>query len=269
MPKYISMKDLDAKAQELGTVGAALKWAEANGYVVDTKSNFAALPPEPGQTPTGALQMAAKPSAAPPIRAQLAAKPSAEQDTETPPQGGLSEMQQLRRDILSYPGQQAARRKADFEAGQKYLAQMYAGPSTSQQLFALSKALLSPKPYRGFAGTMANISGALGDISAARDEAQRKRAQAELELQNAYNAKTADSDYEALKLRYQLASDEAEAMAKANKPPRTGFNPITGKLTDMDTGLPVVPPPPRLGEVRDGYMYVGGNPASQKSWKKV
>lgn len=261
MPKYISMKELDAKAQELGTIGAALKWAEANGYAVDGSDGSAELPPVPGRTPvyeqpTGALQMAAKPNA----------EPSAE---PAQPQGGLSEMQQLRRDILSYPGQQAARRKADFEAGQKYLAQMYAGPSRSQQLFALSKALLSPKPYRGFAGTMANISGALGDIGTARDEAQRKRAQAELELQKAYNAKTADSDYEALKLRYQLASDEAEAMAKANKPPRTGFNPITGKLTDMDTGLPVAPPPPRLGEVRDGYMYIGGNPASQKSWKKV
>lgn len=269
MPKYISMKELDAKAQELGTVGAALKWAEANGYVVDTKSNFAALPPKQGEASTGALDLVAKPSAAAPASAQLAAKPSAEPSAKSAPQGGLSEMQQLRADILAYPGQQAARRKADFEAGQKYLAQMYAGPSTSQQLFALSKALLSPKPYRGFAGTMANISGALGDISTARDEAQRKRAQAELELQKAYNAKTADSDYEALKLRYQLASDEAEAMAKANKPPRTGFNPITGKLTDMDTGLPVTPPPPRLGEVRDGYMYIGGNPASQKSWKKV
>lgn len=223
MPKYISMKELDAKAQELGTIGAALKWAEANGYAVNRSDPSAELPPVPGQTPvyeqpTGALQMAAKPNA----------EPSAE---PAQPQGGLSEMQQLRLDILAYPGRQAARRKADFEAGQKYLAQMYAGPSTSQQLFALSKALLSPKPYRGFAGTMANISGALGDISMARDEAQRKRAQAALELQKAYNAQTADSDYEALKLRYQLASDEAEAMAKegAARMPKYELSPLTGK----------------------------------------
>ena len=262
MPKYISMRELDAKAQELGTVGAALRWAKDNGYAVDTKGGFAALPPKEGDAPTGALDLAAKPSAAPPDSAQLAVKSTGGREP-------MSEMQRLRADILAYPGQQAARRKADFEQGQQNIAQMYAGPSRSQQLFALSKALLSPKPYRGFAGTMVNISGALSDISTAQDEARRKRAQAELELQKAYGAQTADSDYEALKLRYQLASDEAEAMAKANKPPRTGFNPITGKLTDMDTGLPVAPPPPRLGEVRDGYMYIGGNPASQKSWKKV
>jgi len=32
---------------------------------------------------------------------------------------------------------------------------------------------------------------------------------------------------------------------------------------------PSVPPPPRIGEVRDGYRYRGGNPGDQSSWERV
>jgi hypothetical protein len=32
---------------------------------------------------------------------------------------------------------------------------------------------------------------------------------------------------------------------------------------------PSVPPPPRIGEVRDGYRYRGGNWGDQSSWERV
>lgn len=181
--------------------------------------------------------------------------------------GGLSSFADLEKELLAYPEKQAMERKQAFEQGQQYIAQSYAGPSLSQQLFALSKALLSPKPYRGFAGTLANVSTALSDIAKTQQEAQQKRALAEMELKSSFAKQSGDDYYDALKLRYQIGKAEQDA-AKPQKQ-RTGFNPVTGQLVDMDTGLPVSPPPPKVGEVRKGYRYLGGDPASKNSWQKV
>lgn len=181
--------------------------------------------------------------------------------------GGLSSFADLEKELLAYPEKQAMERKQAFEQGQQYIAQSYAGPSLSQQLFALSKALLSPKPYRGFAGTLANVSTALSDIAKTQQEAKQKRALAEMELKSSFAKQSGDDYYDALKLRYQIGKAEQDA-AKPQKQ-RTGFNPVTGQLIDMDTGLPVSPPPPTVGEVRKGYRYLGGDPASKNSWQKV
>lgn len=240
MPKYISMQELDTKARELGTVGAALQWAKANGYEVDQSGGTVSLPPSGGelaalpgqqplydQPPTNTL--AAKPMAAEPA-AELAAKPAEA--------GPLSEMALLRKDIDALPNQMKAAYDKIFAQGQDYIAKAYAGPSTSQQLFALSKALLQPKPYRGFAGSLANITGALDQSAQARDEAMRKRALAEQNLRQTLDTAAAGDPLKSLQLRYQLIKEEndarkdaaAEAKAKA---PTYQLNPLTGKPTEV------------------------------------
>ena len=81
---------------------------------------------------------------------------------------------------------QQAQRKAMFEQGQLAIQQRYAPPSTSDTLFALSQALLSPRRYRGFGGTMYNVSQALGGINEREDEAKRAREEALFKLQQSY-----------------------------------------------------------------------------------
>ena len=166
----------------------------------------------------------------------------------------------------------SASKRAAFEAGLEEIKQRrYGAPTTSQQLAALSQALLAPRRMRGFAGTLANVMPAITEPAALRAAAEEKRAEAEQRLRQQYASDTDAS---------MLAGLEAEGaaleplirtygtLAKPSKQ-RTGFNPITGELTDLDTGLPVTPPPPKIGEIRDGYKYLGGDPASQNSWRKV
>lgn len=166
----------------------------------------------------------------------------------------------------------SASKRAAFEAGLEEIKQRrYGAPTTSQQLAALSQALLAPRRMRGFAGTLANVMPAITEPAALRAAAEEKRAEAAQRLRQQYASDTDTA---------MLAGLEAEgaaleplirtygSLAKPSKQ-RTGFNPITGALTDLDTGLPVTPPPPKIGEIRDGYKYLGGDPASQNSWRKV
>lgn len=174
-------------------------------------------------------------------------------------------------DLQRRSGEQATRtaanRKQQFEEDRQLIQQMYGGPSSSERLWALSQALLSPKPYKGFGGTLYNVTRSLGEMRGEQETADRRRSEALLRLRQSYTGAedeaatgALDRELEFLKARYA-----------ANKPgkQRTGFNPITGDLTDLDTGLPITPPAPKVGEVRRGYRYLGGDPATPSSWKKV
>lgn len=181
-------------------------------------------------------------------------------------QFGNIEQQRAAREKMS------ASKRAAFEAGmEKIKQQRFGAPTTSQQLYALSAALLSPRTQPGMAGGLERIVPVLGQMSQLQSSAEEQREEAEQRLRQQYLGGV-DED--------MLAGLEAEgaaieplirtygSLAKPTKQ-RTGFNPQTGELLDMDTGLPITPPPPAVGEVRDGYKYLGGDPASQNSWRKV
>lgn len=116
----------------------------------------------------------------------------------------------------------AEKAEADRFAKQREAIQsMYGGPSTSQMLFALSRALLAPRQFTGFGGTMGKIAGAFGDIDQQQDSAERKRAEALLALENSYGSRMSDMGGERLKSRIELAkirADEDEARRKAAAP---------------------------------------------------
>ncbi len=157
-----------------------------------------------------------------------------------------------------------------FEEGRARLEQQRMGPSASEQLFRLAAAFAQPQRYKGFGGMMNNVSPVLADMAAAREKAGTDRAAALERLQDQYMS----GDFAA---RRQGAGDELRALqirAGLEKPQkrRTGFNPITGQLVDMDTAQPIeggIPPPPKVGEVREGYVYRGGDPADEDSWATV
>lgn len=177
--------------------------------------------------------------------------------------GGDAQPPSLEADVQQYYAGAQKAEEDRFAKQREAIQSMYGGPSTSQMLFAMSRALLAPRQFTGFGGTMGKIAGAFGDIDQQRQTAEQKRAEALLALENSYGSRMSDMGGERIKSRIELA--------KLNEPAkrRTGFDPVTGTLKDMDTGLPVTPPPPRVGEVRDGYMYKGGNPALSSSWMVI
>lgn len=162
--------------------------------------------------------------------------------------GGLSSFADLEKELLAYPEKQAMERKQAFEQGQQYIAQSYAGPSLSQQLFALSKALLSPKPYRGFAGTLANVSTALSDIAKTQQEAKQKRALAEMELKSSFAKQSGDDYYDALKLRYQIGKAEQDAANKAALLGMPKYDPLSSGGYQIRPGTGGLPPMPTMDQ---------------------
>jgi hypothetical protein len=243
-------RDFGTVIDEAGVPPSAVNPALAARPMVTGAPARANVPPEQGttpmDTPAGGLNAATAANQTPSTRDRLRAA-----DEELM---GL------------YEGLPALR-KQQFESGQQRINEMYAGPSTSSQLFALSRALLAPRKFKGFAGTMQNVSNALGQIGEQREMAQMKRAEALARLQESYQTGEFEGKMDILKARRDALRAELEAEQPAKR--RTGFNPITGALVDMETNEPITSPPPKVGEVRQGYRYMGGDPASQSSWQKV
>lgn len=235
----------------------AERFRNENGIVI-ADTNSAELPALPGQSPvydqpTGGLNMASAQEA--PAAQQQSAGPLSEEDT-------------LRQELLGYPAKQAASRAKQLALAQQNIAQMYAAPSQSQQLFALSRALLSPAPYRGFAGVVSNLSNAFSDIEKAKQQAMQKRANAEFELRSAYDKLGEDDTLNSLKLRYQLvkeANDAKREAAKAGQPKyqwdaasgRWVIQPGTGGLPPMNgRGQYIVSSPEQAASVPTGQPFV-------------
>ena len=273
MPQAISTKDFDAKVQELGSVGAAMRWAQENGYKVNWNDASLELPPVSGQKPiykqpTGGLNVASE-------QAEAAPEEGEADGADTEEEGALPSAGGGGLELLGYLRNQQKTRKQVFDEGQKYIAQAYAGPSVSQQLFALSKALLSPKKYSGFAGTMANVSSALSDVAKAQQEAKQKRALAEAQLFQTYKMKTADDMYEEAKLRYMIDKAKSDAAAKAEAARAKANAPVRGiavgdRLVNPYTNEDISPP---VGSVKSyqgkRFRFLGGDQYDRNNWQEV
>lgn len=256
----MTFEEWKVKAGEFPSMGAAERWRTENNVEVEGLPN----PQAAGQWRT---QLGEQPSGGLSVAAQQPQTAAPQQPNRNP----MSEEQSLREAIMGYPAKQKTAREAQFKAAQERIAQMYGGPSQSQMLFALSQALLAPRKYSGFAGTMYNVSQALGGIGKAREDAMRKRAEAELELKQAYDTGAEKDELEALKLRYQLvkeANDLAAERAKAGQPkyqfdPTTGswnIQPGTGGVPPMNArGQYVVSSPEQAANVPKGkeFVYAG------------
>jgi hypothetical protein len=107
--------------------------------------------------------------------------------------------------------------KARFDAAEARIRERNRGPSQSEQLFMLSKALLAPRKYTGFGGTMGKISGAFGDISKADEKAREQRDAQLAALQDAY---AAQGDAYGV-TRAKTAADTLKTVAPLFKKPAT------------------------------------------------
>ena len=192
-------------------------------------------------------------------------------DTGASPLGGLSALDASPlRAAMKRDQDLRLKQQAFYDQMAQQLQQRRTGPSTSEQLFELSAALARPTTVRGFSGVLNNVMPVLQQQARAKREGMEGRTEALNALQLAQ-----------MKAQQGLAGQDVETelslaklMAKPAPRRRTALDPKTGKLRDLDTGevigvdaLP--PPPPAIGEVREGFEYLGGDPAAPTSYRKV
>lgn len=92
-----------------------------------------------------------------------------------------------------------AQRLKQFNNAKAYIEQNYRGPGLSEQLFAISQALLSPRKMPGFRGTLANISPVFTQIAKAQRTAAQERAEALMKLQQQYQTGELEAQGDILK----------------------------------------------------------------------
>jgi flagellar motility protein MotE (MotC chaperone) len=138
----------------------------------------------------------------------------------------------------------ATQRAAQFKSAQDSIRQRrYGAPTTSEQLYALSSALLSPRSQPGFVGTMSNLMPALMQTSQMRRGAEEQREAALQQLQQQYA--TAEEKARAEGLETQRKGLEPlismyGTLAKPKPLQTVGMEVVNGKLvvvrTDPSTG---------------------------------
>jgi hypothetical protein len=129
---------------------------------------------------------------------------------------------------------EAAQQQAFYDRLTKQLEARRAGPSTAEQLFQLSAALAAPTTVRGFSGVLNNVMPVLQQQAQARREGATSREDALTALQLQQMKSQQGLTGQEVAYRTALAR-----LAGVNQKPRTGFNPVTGTLTDMNTGSPI------------------------------
>lgn len=192
----ITEDELLQKAEELGTVGDAVKWMKSQGLT---------LAANPVSAPEREL---------PPLREQqgglsavteVADTGEEEEAVDAAEDAGMTGALDLANldfgQLKSDPGaffksilaaNQAAEERAAqsakqlYEQGRQRIMEKYAGPSQSERLFALSRAMLSPTDRPGFAGFLGNVTGALEENAKARRVAEQTREEQLFALQQQY-----------------------------------------------------------------------------------
>lgn len=249
MAGTITEDEMLDKARELGTIEAAAKWMRQQGLTLAANPIPPANRELPPVEPQGGLKTAEEAST---MAADTGEEDTGTEDTgaeDTGAMGGLDlaslDFGQLKSDPGGFfksllAANQAADQRAAasakqlYDAGRQRIMEKYAGPTQSERLFALSKAMLSPTDFPGFKGFLGNVTGALGENAKAAREAEQKREEQLFALQQQYQ----QGEAARMAARPKTAADLASKYITATKPDkrRTGFDPITGELKDMDTG---------------------------------
>lgn len=156
-------------------------------------------------------------------------EPTPPMGTSMPSTGGLSQataqptetLGPLQARVAAYDTNAKAQAEDRFARQQEMIQTMYGGPTTSETLFALSRALLAPRQFSGFGSTVGKLSGAFGDMEQQRRASEQKRGEAQLRLQSSYEDRTAGIEKDNLSNQIELAkigARYAETERKANEP---------------------------------------------------
>lgn len=161
-------------------------------------------------------------------------------DDEYDPRAVIEQLRQLQEERRSAEQRAADEQQRMFEQAKAELASRKAGPSRAELLLGLSAAFAAPRRYKGFGATLENVLPVLSNYTRGRSDTEFDRSRALSDLERDYAVGNLGATASSLDARQQALLE----MAKLAKPQRarTGFNPITGDLVDMDTGQPVTSP---------------------------
>jgi hypothetical protein len=167
-----------------------------------------------------------------------------------------------RSDVLNRVSQSRAQRFA--EAEEEIRKARFGMPLGSEQMYAISSALLSPRRMRGLAGTLDNLVPALGSISAARRQADEARAEALAKMREQYGDAGDKQAIEAAEADRKGLLDLVKTYAGLAKgqQPQTTYDMLTGRVIDKNAGTatPVreVAPPPSPQQMQAGLTRLRG-----------
>jgi hypothetical protein len=180
----------------------------------------------------------------------------------------MSNLEGMRAGIAAERAAVAKRKKELFEAGEKeILARRYGAPTQSQQLFALSQALLSPRQYRGLAGTLANVVPALGEMSSLQSKAESQRSAALDQLRQQYEEGTLTSRLEGLESEAAAYGRMLPSLVSATKPQGLGsWSETLQRYIPKDRAVVVasgkLPDGRRTEKMSDGVLRVSNRDGS-------
>lgn len=143
---------------------------------------------------------------------------------------------------------EAEMRRAQLQQGQDLIRQLYGGPSTSDRLWALSQAFLSPKQFGGVKGTMYNVTQALGATQKEAEQAKKQRAEALMRLQQSAQS----GEIEGARNALELELSGLKARYAASKPSRPTWSEDMNQFVSPDQPVPTS---------RKGV--IGGKPVTQ------
>ena len=257
----MKMSDWLTQASKFPTHEDAERYRLANNIEIEDTGE---LPPVAQQQPAGGLSQANPPQASAP-------------QTSTLEYGNL-DFTKLRDDPNAFfkvilDAQRAADERAAqssaqlYEEGRRRIMEKYAGPSQSERLFALSRAMLSPRKVPGFKGFLGNVVGALGENATAMQQAQRAREEQLFALQQQYQQAQLQRDA----ARPKTAQELAEMYLSATKPAaKSTASPITVgpdlKPRSRETGSIINEPPQDVIYALQEYLR---NPANTPENKMI
>lgn len=147
--------------------------------------------------------------------------------------------------------QQATNKQKQFDAARAEIEKRrYGAPTTSEQLFALGAALLSPRRYRGFAGTLDNIVPVFGQMEKAQRSADMQREDALEKLSREYLMGQDESAVAAARAEREALGKVLPSVVSATKPRASRTALGEGNIVvDLDTGEELAPVSQKLAQV--------------------
>jgi hypothetical protein len=218
----------NAGPNAVAKAGGVPNFRETRDYVADFLNMIQRKAPPPAPTP---------PFAAAPTGPSMDETDDTDTDLAVMP-GAPSWVQTYMSRSADLAKRRGTSRAEQLKANTAMLEKAYAGPSRSQQLFALSQAFLQPTRTGGgrFAQVMNNVVGALGGTNQQMQEAQQKRAMAALQLNNTYANEGFEGEEEGLKRDLALQT----LLQKGQKLPSVIMD--SGRAYEPSTGTLVTPP---------------------------
>lgn len=202
--QIMKMADWLDMARDFPTHAEAEQYRQRNGIQIEGEksvnySDYGELPPLSQASSLAATQQVAEPEEA------VSTMDEEEETGAEDAMGGLDlanlDFSKMRGDPAIFQqilqASIAANKRAEqsakklYEEGRKRIMEKYAGPSQSERLFALSRAMLSPTDFPGFKGFLGNVTGALSENAKAQRMAEQAREEQLFNLQQQYQQEAA------------------------------------------------------------------------------